>query len=468
MSTAPSTLFKLARRLLLAPAILGCVAAQGYEADVHFGLTLWLALKAGFESPEAHAIAIGNLRADSGLIDTLEVNLEYACVGTFAEAANEVRRRHYPGAALGSKDAQVGQVVSPGGLASRQPLRDIMASTEGKESLLLSKFGEALHTLQDSWSHAGVPGVATPGGGLVCDPALFSGHPASREGPESHAADLTHLHPGDLEEMARATFDALNAYPRVREKAREPAAWRDLSEPVLRFARGRTKTEKREWFVAQGMDDTRFLAGISLPDGPRPGTLQILGRQLPPLKSSASSQHDVPTDAKQFFDALFAHWLSSEPVESMVLALADVDLPPATSKSAAREATAMHEARMRQLLAQLKLWKMRDHGTAGRLLHGQNQLSAAQLKEVDRLAKRKDAFVLPTSPQLAFVPLLAKGEHASPLLPYVLRKLPDASTATRMIAIVRLQHAPYDSLGFIAQRVRDRWVLIDVASTIDQ
>ena len=65
---------------------------------MHFGLTRWLARKAGFTRGPGDAIALGNSRVDSGLVATMELALEHACVGGFPEAAAEVQRRHFPSA----------------------------------------------------------------------------------------------------------------------------------------------------------------------------------------------------------------------------------------------------------------------------------------------------------------------------------------------------------------------------------
>ena len=69
------------RRVLAVLALAG--PCHAYEADVHFGLTQWLARQAGFSAGQATAIALGNSRVDSGLIDTMELTLEHACVAVF-------------------------------------------------------------------------------------------------------------------------------------------------------------------------------------------------------------------------------------------------------------------------------------------------------------------------------------------------------------------------------------------------
>ena len=77
--------------------------------------------------------------------------------------------------------------------------------------------------------------------------------------------------------MAAASYQALIAYPPIAGAARRPEAWAALAPLVEQFARARTKTEKRDWFVGQGIDDTGFLLHTTLPDGPRPGHARVHG-----------------------------------------------------------------------------------------------------------------------------------------------------------------------------------------------
>ncbi|WP_035474435.1 hypothetical protein [Burkholderia sp. WSM2230] len=52
--------------LVLLAALASPVTCSGYESDVHFGLTLWLAKQAGFAAREAEAIALADQRIDAG------------------------------------------------------------------------------------------------------------------------------------------------------------------------------------------------------------------------------------------------------------------------------------------------------------------------------------------------------------------------------------------------------------------
>ena len=439
---------------------------------MHFGLTDWLARSAGFTASEAMSIALGNGRVDSGLVDTMELSLEHACVAVFPEAAADVQRRHFPSSVAVPAAAQTRAVVA-GSAAARKPLVDLRPRVTGKEGLMLSKYGEALHTLQDSWSYAGVPGIPEPGAGIACDPGYASGHPPGRGGAHPHGAALTLAHPADAVAMASASYEALLAYPPIAGAARRPASWATLAPLVEAFARARTKTEKRDWFVGHGIEDTAFLFHTTLPDGPRPGPLEFMGRLLPPLKGAKSNQHDAAPDVKLFFDGLFARWLGTEPVDAVVLSLAaGRAVPPAPGSIVPRASQSPRgrvDPELRQLIARLELWKLRDHGSAAVLAHARAPLSAAQLEAVDRLTRAPGAYVQPDELRNAFFPLLPKSEHPSPLLPYIVRELkPLADGRQRSIAITRLRHAPYDTLGLVAERSDRGWVLVDLVFTVDQ
>jgi hypothetical protein len=72
---------KAGRALGLAAACAFGTSASAWESDVHYGLTRWLALRAGFDAAQAQAIALGDQRQDGGLMDTLTLTPEVACTG---------------------------------------------------------------------------------------------------------------------------------------------------------------------------------------------------------------------------------------------------------------------------------------------------------------------------------------------------------------------------------------------------
>jgi hypothetical protein len=432
----------------LALALLAPAAVQAYESDVHYGLTRWLALKAGFQGPEANAIGLGNQRVDAGLMDTLALSLEYACAGKFDDAGARVQALHFPSAKVIPAKAEDRTVV-PGSEAARKTLRELAAAGQGKEGLLLGKLGEALHPLQDSWSHAGIPGTSASIGKLSCDPALLSLHPAARGGTASHDADLTYRFAADTVAMARATYDALIAYPPIAGRKRNAAAWDSLRAPLDAFIQARTKTAKRQWFVEQGIAETGFLEGVSLPDGPQPGTLRWTGRRLPVLQVNVSHQHDADVQARAFFDTVLARWLGPEKVEAVLADIGPVHASP-------------------ELAARLRLWKVEDHGSVAALAHASAPLRPADLRRVETVTRDAKVFVHADKVADAVFPLQALAPYATPLLPYVTSSLPAGSGNTqRKAAILRLRHAPYDSIALVAEKQGEQWKLVELVSIPD-
>lgn len=447
--------FAVVSSVVLGVIVLRPTPAFGFEADVHYGLTRWLALRAGFTPSQADAIAIGDQRVDAGLVEATQLNLEYACAGHFPATARLAQLAHFPAdQAVPAPTAQ--RTVLPGGPAARRELAQVVAAAKGKEGLMLGRFGRALHPLQDSWSHQGVPSTPDPSATLACDASLASAPPSARGGPDSHAADLTSRWPADTLAMAHATYDQLSAWGPIEKQARQPAPWTALATAVDTFAKAASKSAKRAWFVAQGMSDTRFLAGISLPDGPDPGVLDWPGRMIPPLPGIASQQHDAPADVRGFFDGFLARWLSAEPVEKVV---ADLASHAGSQPDARRTAT--------QLAARLKLWKLHDHGAASELAHARAPFTPEQLRTVDRMTRDRAANLQPATVADAVLPLQPSTPAPVPMLPYILRPLPPVDGAPRTIAIARLKHAPYDTVGWIAEQRDGRWALVEMVCSVD-
>src|SRR5438309_7178666 len=68
-------------RSLAISLLLFSAHAFAFESDVHYGLTQWLAMQAGFGSEAAQIIATGDQRVESGDMQFVELVLIYACVG---------------------------------------------------------------------------------------------------------------------------------------------------------------------------------------------------------------------------------------------------------------------------------------------------------------------------------------------------------------------------------------------------
>jgi hypothetical protein len=443
---------KLAR-LALAGALSACWAfpASAYERDVHYGLTYWLALKAGFSEHEAQAIAVGDSRVDSGGPTAIDANLDYSCARPDAVAAKRVQERHYPAAqAVPSPPAE--RIVTAGSAVAKREIVRVLTTAKEHPGEMLSLFGEALHRYQDSWSHAGVPGVSDFGDALRCDARFSLSHPNARGGPDSHTADLTSSYPEAVVEMAKATSEALASYPTISGHARVVTPWTELVGSVRKFAHARSKAEKRDWAVSEGIKSVDFLEGITLQDGPGMEQLNFAHSLLPPLNVAVSMQHDAPQDEREFFDKFFSAWLvANEPDKRMR------EFMPRNGRGAV------------QTLARMRLLKLRDHGLTASMLHRSAALTRSDLSRIESWTRDSAAAIHPTSAADAFVPLVTRGAEPSPLLPFLLRSLgSDGAAPKRIIAITRLKHLPYDTEGWIAVKVEGGWKLDKVIVGVDQ
>ena len=168
------------------------VIAHAYQTDVHYGLTHWLAGKAGCTRAESHEIAHGNEMTDIGQLDAVHAIMYGMCAvldTAKAEQASKIARDlHFrsqepvpnpPAARPASTSA------SFAGSETRRWLTD--ASKSGMDRLW--QFGQALHGWQDAFAHGGVADKP-PWYGVTCREVYFWSHPK-----KAAAADQTHERP---------------------------------------------------------------------------------------------------------------------------------------------------------------------------------------------------------------------------------------------------------------------------------
>ncbi|MEO6744717.1 MAG: hypothetical protein ABIN08_09580 [Caldimonas sp.] len=433
--------------------------ASAYESDVHFGLTRFLALQAGFEPGQAESIAIGNQRVESGDMQFVALVFDYACLGRDPELAKEVSGRSYPSARQAPAAPAQRAVVAGGDVARAEVVRlDTVNSSQG--GFRLYELGQALHVLQDSYAHEGTPDAPQYPSLFACDPEMTWAHPKARGGWSSHAADLTSRSATETADMAKATYDALIRYPVIGTKQRTAAPWEKVRPQLDGFIKASTKAEKQAWFASQGNTDPSFLSGISLSDGPQPFTLEWGGRRLPKLTALQSRQHETDPKLLDFFNRFFVDWLSRDDFD----ALAEANLGAA---SAAKPDKGVVADRI-ELAARLRLWRIRDHGAVAELAHAPTPLTRKQLGAITILAKSPAALARYPEPSEALFPLVTNTKVASPLLPFIVRKAPPSSTGLeRAVAIAKLRHAPYDTVGIVAEQAAGSWKVISIVGTVD-
>lgn len=301
--------------LLLTVVLLGSSPPlRAWEEDLHYGLTRWLVVEAGFSPADAELIAANDqMMDDSNYLNAITASF-HIVVFEDAGAAEMVGLHHFPNPA-GAPNPPRLRVVVPDSIQARTPAEDaihhfnLQYRTEG-----LRRFGLALHTLQDSWAHQGEPGIPFspywepwPNGEW--------GHPEARGGWYVHDADETFRFPLDAIATAHETYNLLCQFlvrhPQLRE--RKSASWASLQPRVMTFARARTKQAKLAWFA----DDPRvplarygkcdFLNHISILDGSGWVPQCTVPKCYPKVASSLPTGSDIRSVVERFLVTWIMH-----------------------------------------------------------------------------------------------------------------------------------------------------------------
>jgi hypothetical protein len=421
-----------------------------FEADVHFGLTQWLAIQAGFTPWQAEAIGLGDQRVDSGDMQYMELLPTYACLSSDRPSAEKVRLLHFPS----DRDVPAPpgrRTVTAGSETARKEVLKLEKSPPDQAAFRLNLMGASLHILQDSWAHQGVPDVAQPFGPLgACDPNLAWSSPSERGGWNSHKADTTRVWPADMLAMAEATYSELQRMPDVLGVKRSAKPWSSFAAKLDGFIRASTKTEKQKWFLAQGIGDVSFLEGISLPDGTQRFELHWPGRKLPPLQTLQSTQHHIDPELLDAMSRFFTQWVVATDFDALAVQMA------------------VAPAEKAELAARLRAWRIRDHGRVAALAHARQPLSSAQRAELSSLAHDPRQLATYADPTEAFFPLLVPGPEVSPLLGFILYPIPDLQSGNPgVIAVTKFRHAPYDTVEVLGERIDKAWRIVSIRAVVD-
>jgi len=436
--------------LALLAALIFPLTCYAFEADVHFGLTYWLAKKAGFAPREAEAIAIANQRLDAGSIEYMTSPLQFACLSRYAPDAADSQARHYPSASKTPSPAQARTVVAGGPVSQSTVDAALKRADGGKAAFMLGEFGRSLHVLQDSWAHQGIPSVPDWSRyGIACDANLAMAAPLDRGTPQSHAADLTWRWPADVETMAEATYAQMLKYPSINGARRTALTWEQVKPALAGFTSARTKRAKSDWFAANDVANTSFLDGTSLPDGPTWKAARWKGRRDVPTPMAPTAQSGVDKALIDFYAGFFSDWVTTSPVDKRWLSAL------ATGRNHQPDDT---------LVDQLIGWRLRDHG-------GYLTLEAQPhpARGVSSPLRQHASFEVFKSLNDAVLPLIVEGDKPSPILPFLVFALPDSADGNkRAVALIKLLDAPYDTIGMLAEKPNgSAWKITGLISSAD-
>lgn len=424
------------------------VSAGAWETDLHYGLTKWLAVKAGFADSEAEAIAQGTQSADDGgLYPAPGTVMRYLCFGSHdAGASRFVQIHHFPSYAT-TPGRPSDRVVIPGladnGANSWARKEITSAQTDLPRERGLAQFGLSLHPVQDSWSHQGEPDIS-----VVCNSATAWGHPKKRGGYLSHNADLTYLHTGDTVATAKKTYDLLVAFGKSRGLlVRPPAAWADLEPQVVKFAEAATKQAKRRWFESDSdvpfssYANQHFLDHISLPGGGK----DFAFRGVSPRINMQTLPYRVDRDTgdlQHAIDRFLNEWIVEQQLSSAIELTDSRNAMMAMSEEVGPKAVGV------DLEEILQVWLLADHGLVNRLDHG-----LTSRREFTAAREQSSTMQFKSLSEAIFAP----GEEG----PYSVTPITGEQGVEKCVVIFQFRHAPDDAIAIVFGRKNGAWRVLE-------
>jgi Family of unknown function (DUF6765) len=456
--------------------VLGSQSALGYEDDVHYGLTKWLALKAGFPSKDAETIAYGDKYVDGGALDAVRLVFFSACIREDAAGSDTVLKHHFPSGAT-VPSPPVAREVTENSTSARIMVERVIASPQRSfPDRDLRDFGTGLHALQDSFSHEGVPDV--PGFLFIhCHSQYAWGHPAASGGWSSHNADLTYLYQAKAMKMARVTYAQLCKYREIVQSARCALPWEDLQATLEGFVQASTKAQKMAWFrsdeTTRGEIKCESLAGIDLPDGGDwcesvqgryPGTVETLSLNRDVIGVVAKQREKSP---KAIIEATLDTWF----VKRDVVALTRFFVDQAAFKSAYNLADYSQDKAAAASTALFYLRLIPDHGSVSARIN----LTGNALMNLDVVQSAikfgvTDQFSPPKGSRLLKYRTLSEALYevgpGKELFDFQVVPCKDGKEECALAA-ARLKNAPYENLLLEYHKQNGRWLLVSTRSLVD-
>ncbi|MCW8278848.1 hypothetical protein IMF27_27795 [Pseudomonas sp. PCH199] len=263
MTSHESARMKPVKRIALGLALtVASLCAHAYESDLHYGLTYWLATQAGYDALQSQEIARQNELTDTGMLDAKHAIIWDLCILQDVKASLQTRALHFRAKREPPANPAERPVNSTAAYAMGQS-NSMIVEGHHEDPDLQSKFGQALHGWQDSFSHAGVSNTF-----FLCPDNWIWSHPVDKGSVFSHAADQTYMDVKKCTMAASSTYDLLLRFRAPMTLGTQPKDWNDLVAPVEAFCRASTKVQKADWFKAEHVPQAEAIAkNTSLDDG---------------------------------------------------------------------------------------------------------------------------------------------------------------------------------------------------------
>ncbi len=467
------------RRLVAVAILISLVSwpAFGWEVDLHYGLSKWLAYKAGFSLNDAETIAIGVQSRDDGSLYPAPGTVFFrTCLQRDVDYSRLVQTYHF--ASFGNvPGAPPQRAVAPGltdNAATELVWKEIRNSIANEPpAIALRNLGISLHPLEDSWSHQGTPDMPP----RPCSQELAWGHPADRGGYRSKKADQTYLHVEDAVATARRTYELLQEFLKTHPtlKSHAEARWVDLESAVRSFAQASSKEEKAKWFESQPdvpiTSYTRkdFLKDISIPDSRKKNLStrinELFAKQAP--EKATMQMHVLEKWSSGQVNVAVDHLLDSWIVQKNIDALAPVMSFAHVARGLVGEGYDTHQDVNLTKVA-FGMWLIRDQGVAEELDHGispkAERWSAKDL-EVPMYELERQPLIEVGKLREAIHALQSTAPYT--LIPLSPRELIPLSEVTEepkdFIVAFQFFHAPHDVILLYVQRDPDhRWTIQNI------
>ena len=194
-----------------------------YDVDVHFYLTQYLAVKAGFSGTDATAMGIACNEVD---YDPKSRPMRWGIFGYLFPKPGALKGWHFPIKGIFGKTKH----NSP---AARKKI-EAEINNAGRGSGSIENFGKAMHVLQDSYSHEGF--------------GIFFGHLFHK-----HEPDKSYKNPAKSMAMAKTSYLAMLDYLKASGRKDVKNEWSSISQGV---------SKKMDYFSRKyNVDDKRSQTG---------------------------------------------------------------------------------------------------------------------------------------------------------------------------------------------------------------